>query len=241
MRPVNLLPAKNRPHESDGSKSGSAYLVVGVLAVFLAAVVVYVLETNKIAQAKSDTSAAEQRTAEARAKAQQNGPYANFAQVKQRRVDSVKQLAAGRFDWERTLRELSLVLPDGVWMQNFDATTSGATDGSSTSTGATSNPSMRLHGCAIKQPQVAETLLRLKRLQGVADVTLTDSTRGSDPKSGSGAANSGSATGGGGCGAHKGHGNYDFNAVVEFAAPTATSTSTGAKGSNIPVRLGGGS
>src|SRR3569623_1370802 len=109
MRPVNLLPQKHRPHQSDGSKSGSAYVVVGVLVVLLGMAVAYVLEANKISDAKSKTASAEQATAEARARATANGPYANFAQVKQARVDQVKQLANDRFDWERTLRELSLV------------------------------------------------------------------------------------------------------------------------------------
>jgi Tfp pilus assembly protein PilN len=243
MRPVNLLPAKNRPHQVDGSKSGSAYIIVAVMGLLLAGVVAYVLQTNKISQARTDTSVAEQKTAEARAKAVQNGPYANFAQVKQQRVDSVKQLADGRFDWERTLRELALVLPDGVWVQNFDAATTGATDGTSTSTGATANPTMRLHGCALKQPMVAKTLLHLKRLEGVSDVTLSDSTRGADPAKGATATNSGSAVGGSGCGVHNGHANYDFNAVVEFTAPAAPTTpaTTKAKPTEIPVRLGGGS
>jgi Tfp pilus assembly protein PilN len=239
MRPVNLLPAKNRPHESDGSRSGSAYMIVGVLAIFLVAVVAYVLETNKITQAKSDTAVAEQKTAEARARSTQNGPYADFAQVKQQRVDSVKQLADGRFDWERTLDELSLVLPDGVWVQNFTGTATGATDGSSTSTGATNNPTLQIHGCAIKQPQVADSLVRLKQMQGVSDVTLTDSTRGTDPDPTS----TGDASTSG-CGSHNGHANYDFNASIEFDVPAATSTSTTSttgKADRVPVRLGGGS
>jgi Tfp pilus assembly protein PilN len=236
MRPVNLLPAKNRPHESDGSKAGSAYVVIGVLAIFLVAVVAYVLESNKISQAKTDTAVAEQRTAEARAKAQANGPYANFAQVKQQRVDSVKTLADGRFDWERTLRELSLVLPDGVWIQSFTANATGATDGSSTSTGvaASVNPTMMVHGCAIKQPDVAETLLRLKQMEGVNDVTLTDSTRGTETKPSA----EGSAQG---CGSHGGTPNLDFNAAVEFETPAATTSTGDGKGSKVPVRLGGGS
>jgi len=183
MRPVNLLPPKHRPHQPTGGKSGSSYMVLGVLAIFLAAAVAYVLESNKITTAKSDIAVAEQKTAEARAKAQQMGPFANFAQIKQQRVASVKQLADGRFDWERTVRELAHVLPDDVWLQDFDASVIPAA-GSGPDATTHAGPSIRLHGCAQKQPQVAVTLVRLREMQGVHDVKLTDSTRGDDPQKG---------------------------------------------------------
>jgi Tfp pilus assembly protein PilN len=239
MRPVNLLPPKHRPHQPTGGKSGSSYLVLGVLALFLAAVVSYVLESNKITQAKSDIAVAEQKTADARAKAQQMGPFANFAQIKQQRVASVRQLADGRFDWERTMLELAHVLPEGVWLQDVDASVAAASSGAPTSGDASAwaGPSIRLHGCAQKQPQVAVTMVRLREMQGVHDVKLSDSTRGDDPEKGAAPGDS-SAGKEAGCGTHNLRGNYDFNAVVEFEpakpAPTKDAGET-------PVRLGGGS
>ena len=264
MRPVNLLPPKHRPHKPTGGKSGSSYMVLGVLAIFLAAVVAYVLESNKITTAKSDIAVAEQKTAEARARTQQMGPFANFAQIKQQRVSSVKQLADGRFDWERSVRELAHVLPNGVWLQDVEASATPAEGATSADGQAWAGPSIRLHGCAQKQPQVAVTLVRLRELQGVHDVKLTDSTRGEDPagpatqpqpeesddhsnetdEQGDAvpaqptAPATDSAAGVQGCGTHDGRGNYDFNAVVEFepAEPAPTSNA-----GQTPVRLGGGS
>ena len=236
MRPVNLLPPKHRPHQPSGGKSGSSYMVLGVLALFLAAVVTYILETNKVTTAKSDIAVAEQKTAEARVRSQQLGPFANFAQVKQQRVASVKQLAEGRFDWERTVRELAHVLPEGVWLQDFDASVAASAESSGGEGSPWAGPSIKLHGCAQKQPQVAVMLIRLRELQGVHDVKLTDSTRPDD--AGKTNATDSAAGNTDGCGAHKLRSNYDFNAVVEFEqakpapAPTAGET---------PVRLGGGS
>jgi Tfp pilus assembly protein PilN len=240
MRPVNLLPPKHRPHQPTGGKSGSAYMVLGVLAIFLAAVVAYVLESNKITTAKSDIAVSEQKTAEARARAQQMGPFANFAQIKQQRVASVKQLADGRFDWERTARELAHVLPAGVWLRDFDASVIPASGAAGADGQAWAGPSIRLHGCAQKQPQVAVTLVRLREMQGVHDVKLTDSTRGDDPEKGKAA--SGDSAGAGaaaeGCGTHNDRANYEFNAVVEFEqAKPAPAPNAG----QTPVRLGGGS
>lgn len=243
MRPVNLLPPKHRPHQPSGGKSSSSYMVLGVLALVLGAVVVYVLESNKITTAKSEIAVAEQKTAEARAKAQQMGPFANFAQIKQQRVSSVKQLAEGRFDWERTVRELAHVLPEGVWLQDFDASVSPAAGAGASDAAAWAGPSIRLHGCAQKQPQVAVTLVRLREMQGVHDVKLTNSIRGEDPEKGEtakGEAAKGAGAAGDtqGCGTHNKRANYDFNAVVEFEqAKPAPAPNAG----QTPVRLGGGS
>jgi Tfp pilus assembly protein PilN len=239
MRPVNLLPPKHRPHQPTGGKSGSSYLVLGVLGIFLAAVVTYVLEANKITDSKSEITVAEQKTAEARAKAQQMGPFANFAQIKEQRVASVRQLADGRFDWERTVRELAHVLPTGVWLRDFDASvTPGGEGGASTEGSTWVGPSIRLHGCAQKQPQVAVMLVRLREMQGVHDVKLTDSTRGEDPDKAQSASGDSASAEDGGCGDHNLRANYEFNAVVEFeqAQPAPAP-----KAGQTPVRLGGGS
>jgi Tfp pilus assembly protein PilN len=214
-------------------------MVLGVLAIFLAAVVSYVLEANKITTAKSDIAVAEQKTADARAKAQQMGPFANFAQIKEQRVASVRQLADGRFDWERTVRELAHVLPTGVWLRDFDASVSAASaGGTSSDASAWAGPSIRLHGCAQKQPQVAVMLVRLREMQGVHDVKLTDSTRGDDPQKTDTSSGDSASNDTQDCGAHNLRANYEFNAVVEFEqAKPAPAPNAG----RTPVRLGGGS
>ena len=210
-------------------------MVVGLLALVLVAVVAYVMQSNKITKGENDIATAQQKTAEARAKTQQLGPFGNFAQVKQQRVASVRQLAEGRFDWERATRELAHVLPDGVWLRDFDASVVGSGAAAGDTGTAWAGPSIKLHGCAQKQPQVAVMLVRLREMQGVHDVTLTDSIRGSDPQAG---ASGDSSTGSEDCGTHHQRGNYEFNAVVEF---DATQPKPAADAGETPVRLGGGS
>ena len=236
MRPVNLLPSKHRPHQPSGGRSGSSYMVLGILALCLAALVTYVMESNKITTAKSDIATAEQKTADARAKSQQNGPFANFAQIKQQRVASVKALADGRFDWERTIRELAHVLPQGVWLLDFDAAVAPAEAGAAET--AWAGPSIKLHGCAQNQAQVATMLVRLRELQSVADVKLNDSTRGQDEKKVPGATGDSAGNQTDGCGTNKSRANYEFNAVVEFDAQKPAPAKDAGE---TPVRLGGGS
>jgi Tfp pilus assembly protein PilN len=241
VRSVNLLPQKHRPHQPNGARSGSAYMVIGVLGLFLAALVAYVLQVNSITQAKNDIAVAQQRTAEARAKSQQLGPFGNFAQIKQQRVASVRQLAEGRFDWERTVRELALVLPDGVWLRDFTGTVApGAASASNTAAAPTdwAGPSIQLHGCAQEQPQIADMIVRLREMKGVKDVVLKDSIRANDPQKNQSAATQGdSAQPSDDCGSKNGHGNYEFHARVDFqpAQPSASE-----KPGETPVRLGGG-
>ena len=242
MRPVNLLPQKHRPHQPSSGGANSSYIVLGVLGLFLAAVVGYVMQSNKITQGKSDIATAQQKTAEARARTQQLGPFGNFAAIKEQRVASVRQLADSRFDWERSVRELAHVLPNGVWLRDFDAAVAPGSGGGSTggsSETAWAGPSIKLHGCAQKQQQVAILLVRLREMQSVHDVQLADSTRGDDPEGGAAAAPGDSAGGGSDdCGTNNSRGNYEFNATVEFDAPKPVASDEAAK---TPVRLGGGS
>jgi Tfp pilus assembly protein PilN len=214
-------------------------MVVGILGLFLLALVGYVMETNKITQGEDEIVAAQQRTAEARARTQQLGPFGNFAQVKEQRVASVRQLAEGRFDWERSVRELAHLMPDGVWLRDFDASIAGESGGAAVTGDATahSGPSIRLHGCAQKQPQVAVMLVRLREMQGVHDVRLADSIRGDDPKKGQ-APSGDSAQISDDCGTHNLRATYEFNAVVEFEAGQPVADP---KAGETPVRLGGGS
>jgi Tfp pilus assembly protein PilN len=249
MRAVNLLPEKHRPRRPSGGQRGSSYVVLGVLGAIVVAVLVYVLTANSINQAQTDIAAAKDETARANAQAQQLGAYGDFAKVKVQRVEAVKQLASSRMDWERMVRELAHVLPNGVWIQNAsaadsaaDAATAGAgstSSASSSSSGAPTadGPSLTIQGCATDQRTVADTLVRLRELQGASDVKLDHSAApvdsGTTSGSGAGAA---SSTGTGDCGKTDGKPNYEFQAIVSFE-PSSDQTD---KPGSVPERLGGG-
>src|SRR3954471_19513823 len=222
MRAVNLLPEKHRPRKATGGQRGSSYILLGILGAVVIAVLVYVVTVNSINEAQTDVADAKAETVRANAQAAQLGPYGDFAKVKTERVETVKKLAQSRMDWERLVRELGVVLPDGVWIQNASASDgSGAATSTGSSTPASSSSSstsaapgtstLTLVGCAENQGQVADTLVRLREMQGASDVKLDHSTTqgegGSAPSGGAGA--SGSAD----CGATHGKSNYDFQAA----------------------------
>src|SRR6185437_7578926 len=60
--------------------------------------------------------------------------YVSSANTITTRIATVAQLAVGRIDYERLMRETALVLPSGVWLDALDAE---AGTGTSTSTPAT--------------------------------------------------------------------------------------------------------
>ncbi|MEA2367691.1 MAG: hypothetical protein QOH38_409, partial [Thermoleophilaceae bacterium] len=125
MNPVNLLPAKHRPRTPTGGQQGSAYVVVGILGALLVLAVFYVLTVNGVNTNKGKVAEAKAATARAEARAGELGAYGNFSQVKQQRVQSVKQLADGRIDWERLTRGLARLLPNQVWLISASASATG--------------------------------------------------------------------------------------------------------------------
>ena len=237
MKPVNLLPDELRPHRTTGALSGSSYVLVGVLAGLLVAAVGYVVTTNQINTHKTGIAKVEQETAEARAQVAELAPFQTFARIKAARLESVRQLADTRFDWERLMRELALVLPSGAYLNDLEATTSPVADGSVPTTGvAATGPSLTLKGCADDQPDVATLMVRLRELYRAEDVQLTESTeQSSSADTGAAAVVPGIATPGvadGGCPSST----YLFDVTVSFAAAPPEAP----KGDRVPGRLGGG-
>jgi Tfp pilus assembly protein PilN len=238
MRAVNLLPEKHRPRQSSGGKSGSAYVLLGVLGAVVVAVLMYVLTLNSINSAKTDIAEAKAAAAQANAQADSLGAYGNFAKVKEQRVDTVKALASQRMDWERMVRELAHVLPAGVWIQTASATASGTADTSTSSsttssTDSSGEPTLTVVGCAPNEAVVAQTLVRLRELQGAKDVKLAHSASQDEDATAGGASTSGSTAD---CGKSHGKANYDFQADVTFdqTAPAAD------ENDHVPASLGGG-
>jgi Tfp pilus assembly protein PilN len=241
---VNLLPQKHRPRQASGSQKGSSFVLLGVLGAIVIAVLVYVLSVNSINSARTDIAEAKAETLRANAQADALGAYGNFAKVKADRVKAVQDLADGRTDWERLLREVAHVLPAGVWITGADATDAPGTESSSPSGGAqgqaaattpaSTGPQITLKGCAPDQHSVADTLVRLRQLDGATDVQLDHSTRPDD--SGASSASSSGSGASTGCGATHGSTNYEFQVAVSLDPPKPTADTA----ASTPASLGGG-
>src|SRR3954471_18604973 len=125
MKAVNLLPEKHRPRKPTGGQSKTGYVFLGALGAVLVGVLVYVLTLNSINSSKTKITEATVEAARLNDQANSLGPYGDLAKIKAERVASVKQLAEGRFDYERMVRELAHGLPTGVWLTTASASSTG--------------------------------------------------------------------------------------------------------------------
>jgi len=235
VRPVNLLPEQHRQRRASGSLSGSAYVVVGVLGVLLLSALLYTFTANQVTSRKDKAAQAGQEADRADARVASLGAYGDFSQLKLSRVASVTQVAQTRFDWERLVRETSLVLPAETWLTEVSASVvpEEAIDGASTSSSdasAPSGPSATFAGCAKHQSDVAKLMVRLRRMHRVQDVSLNESSVEGDDSSATTIESFIQ-----GCGRYP-----KFELTVAFDPADPSQPSQGTPG-RVPASLGGGS
>ena len=177
---------------------------------------------SKAAEARQEADAAEART-------KQLGSFTDFASIKDQRLAAVTAAAQTRFDWERLMRELSRVMPNGSWVSTTTASVTGEGVGAAATAtadpAAVAMPKANLVGCTPRQSEVARMMVRLEQMYRVTDVTLNESTQ----ESGS------SDTTLQNCGRL-----YKFDITVSFSpVPPASEAPKGE--TRVPASLGGGS
>jgi Tfp pilus assembly protein PilN len=176
MRPVNLIPAELRRGDHAPSRSGPLpYIVLGALALAVIGVTLLVLAGNEVTERREEVTQLHHEDAIAKARAERLAPFSRFAALTEQRVATVRELADSRFDWERVMRELALILPHDVWLTGLDA---NATGGDSEGGGGVEGPSLELNGCAAGQDAVAGFVTALKDIEGVTRVELESSIVG---------------------------------------------------------------
>jgi len=199
VRPANLIPKEERLDTPRSLRSGpTAYIIVGALVAALLGVTALVVTANEIDDLRGEITQVKHETAAAKSKAAALAPYTQFHSVREQRVATISSLANSRFDWERVMRELALVLPDDVWLTGL---TASASPGVAPAGGATvalrasiPGPALSLTGCAKGQEGVAGFVQALKDVDGVTRVGVESSSFGSE-----GASETDSASGGEGC------------------------------------------
>lgn len=235
MRPVNLIPIEQRHGERAPMRGGPvAYVVIGALIAALAGVTLLVVTNNQISDRMTEVAQLERADAVAKAHAARLDAYTQFKTVHDQRIATVTSLADSRFDWERVMRELALVLPGDVWLTNLTGTDSPKV----TPSGAASvtlrasipGPALELVGCAAGQEAVAGFVQALKEIDGVTRVGVQSSTLGTESEGSS--VNSGSAStpssGGSGSSCQTRHFIAGFEIVAAFDAAPVSSASASA-------------
>jgi Tfp pilus assembly protein PilN len=175
MRAVNLLP-RDVPVKSFAANRGVAFGGVGGAALVTAVLATMVLGAGGAVsekQAELDSLRA-QIAAVPRPVEQDTGDDAQLAFEKGARVGALSLALNGRVAWDRVLRQVSLVLPEDVWLTTLSAIAPAAAaaageEGAATATGFT------LVGSTYSQDGVARFLTRLSVVPDLANVRLMSS------------------------------------------------------------------
>jgi Tfp pilus assembly protein PilN len=230
VKAVNLIPKDARRGRGPAAGFGvsPAYAVLGLLAVVLVFVLVYVLTSNTISDRKQQLANVQAQLTAQEAVAARLAKYVQFESLAQTRVQTVREITAARFDWYRALTDLSKVVPADTSLQSLTGTVApGASAGGTAGGGSASGlrgdisvPAFELVGCTKTQDDVARLMSRLRVINGVTRVTL-----GNSQKPGTNGASVASASASGGCGANA----PSFDLIVFFgplpgAGPTGVSS-----------------
>jgi Tfp pilus assembly protein PilN len=251
VKAVNLLPPDIRGAASAKApgdlaagpevKGGGAgpFIVLGVLAACVAGTAAYVLTNNTIEQSKADLAQVTAQQQAIAAEAAKLQPYADFESMANSRVETVRDLAGRRFDWDQALRDLSRAIPADVSLASLNGDLgAGAGAGASPSGGsglraAIDAPAITMQGCTRDQRSVARLMARLRNVDGVTRVSLSKSVKADDK---GGAAINESASGGTqgpacGSGAKP---SFEVTMFFEDAASAVASQSAGATATPAP-------
>jgi Tfp pilus assembly protein PilN len=196
VRAVNLIPTDSRRGGGGPSRTSltPVHAVLGLLAVAVLFMTVYVLSNNTISERKSKLANLQAEVAQANAQAARLTNYTEFATLARTRAETVREIAASRFDWKGALSDLAKVVPANTSLQSLLGTaasgaSAGATSGGSGATtgalrGGVAAPAFEIRGCTATQDDVAQLMSRLRLINGVTRVTLSDSQKSDTAQAG---------------------------------------------------------
>jgi len=186
VRPINLIPTEQRRGASRGPgarNSFSGYIVLGALGAAVLCALAVVTTSNKINSKTEELAGIQSDSQQEKQVADALRPYGQFADLQRARMTQIETVAAGRYDWERALRQLSKAIPRNVWLLSVGATRSsgvGLDTGGEAGASARENPnapSFAISGCTYSQHAVARMMIRMRNLDDVTAVNLAKSVR----------------------------------------------------------------
>lgn len=170
MRAVNLLPYEERSGRRQAPLAAVAVAGVGVLAAALLTVGVF-SANDKVGERERELGALQQQLANTRQKAKPKPSQPTLSAERQQRLGALNEALTQRLAWDSVLRDVSLVLPDDVWLSNLAAGAPSA-EGDAAAGGL----SLTFNGFTYSQEGVARLLSRLALVPTFGNVKLEKST-----------------------------------------------------------------
>jgi Tfp pilus assembly protein PilN len=189
MRAFNLLP-KEDPRYAREARPNTARLALAVAALVTIAGLAsaFLLLSARVSDKKQQYDDLRGQLASLNVPAEEPASAGDQALVEERasRTSALATALGGRVAWDRLLREISLVLPEDVWLTKLTATApppaAGAAtpppEGTTTAGGAAPGASsVTITGNTYDQDSVAQLLSRLAVIPELSSVKLLSSTR----------------------------------------------------------------
>lgn len=185
MRPINLIPKDQRRGDAAPSRTGAAgWVIVGALALAVVGAVLMVNSSNTLSDRENEVAALQHAEQQAQRRAAELAPYTAFQQTVMARKQTTAGLAASRFDWERVMRELALIIPGDIVIRTLTATVTPDVSVPGATTvdlrGNVPGPALELTGCGTgpedrSQEAIARFISALYDIDGVTRVGMKDS------------------------------------------------------------------
>ena len=174
MRAVNLLP-RDEATRSFAANRGVVFGGVGGAALATAVLASMVIGAGGAAKSKQEELDALRAQIASIPAVPVNDTSREDALTAEKgaRVGALSAALTGRVAWDRVLRQVSLVLPEDVWLTNLAATLPDATQAAAT--GVAAAPGFTLTGATYSQNGVARFLSRLAVIPDLANVRLQSS------------------------------------------------------------------
>jgi Tfp pilus assembly protein PilN len=170
MRAVNLLPLDARAGRRRPPSAALAVAGVGVLAASLL-VMGFVSASGDADKREQELAGLERELAASRRAAKPEPVETGRTAERDQRFTALSTAMAQRLAWDRVLREVSLVLPDDVWLSNLAAGGASATDAA-----APAGQTVTFNGFTYSQESVARLLSRLALVPNLGNVKLQQSS-----------------------------------------------------------------
>ena len=173
MRAVNLLPRDDKRQRKVGVERNNPVLVGGMAGLVLVTAILaawFLTASAGVAATQKRLDAAQAQLAATPVPPPTSPGSSQLAQEKTSRIAALSTALSGRLAWDRVLRELSLVLPDDVWLSSLtaQAPTTGATSGA--------GAGFTINGRTYSHDGVARLLARLAIVPQLTGVTLQHSS-----------------------------------------------------------------
>ena len=172
MRAVNLLPRDDRRQRGPSARSNP--LVIGGVAgtVLVTAILAawFLTASTGVAENQDRRDAAQAELAATPVPPPTTPGASELEQEKSARIGALSTVLAGRLAWDRVLREVSLVLPEDVWLTSLSAQAPVAAS-------PTTAAGFKIDGRTYSHDGVARLLARLSLVPHLANVQLQHSSK----------------------------------------------------------------